>query len=412
MSESTIINGFAKCGLYPFNADAIDYGQLIKKGKLNDNSVENNDQLVPKEILNHFLTQFESNLDPNQLNEFKKSKHEWQEDICDVSLFKFWRKVGGSINSGDDSIQLSGANDIIFEYIDATNEEFNLNGEIINLDFDTTEVIVSHDEHTNNARICDEVTCDEITCDKLPCDKLHCDELPCDILPCDELPCDELPCDKGTHDERTDDDDERSYDERSDDEQTEDERTDDEGSYTEQSAEQNNKDASTPTALTSFPTVHQEPSTCFRGLLFWPGRNPTSGKPGMKRKKEKVKIPAVLTSEDAINYLKAKEAEKERLEAEKMERKKQRELKKEEKQKNEEEKNKLKEERKKQMKIKAELQKAMKKKREAEIAEKKQRIAAKKAGKDAAKKVRDNAKRRKQEQEEKFMAAFQKHLVS
>lgn len=418
MSQSTIINGFVKCGLHPFNADAIDYGQLIKKGKLNDNQDESSDQLLPNEIPNLFLTQFESRLDPNKLKEFKQSKPQWQGDICDVSLFEYWRKVGGRINSDVDSnsVPLCGSNDIVFEYIDAPNEGFNLNagGEIINLDFDgITEVIVTHDETTDYARIDDALSDDDLSDDTL------------------------------NGDERTDD--ERTEYERSDDEGTDEEHT-----INEPGAEQIDQDASTTTTIV-FPSdfvpvqetiVHSavtsvnrcdssdqgipkipnfssvtntgssDPANCFRDLLFWPGRNPTSGKPGSKRKKEKVKIPAVLTSEDAMNYLKSKEAEKERLEAEKIERKKQRELKKEEKQKNEIQKNKQKEERKKQMLIKAELQKAYKQKREEEILEKKQRIAAKKAGQEAAKKLRDGAKRRKQEQEEKFMAAFEKHLVS
>lgn len=116
------MNGFQKCGLYPFNADAIHYSQLLKKGKLNDSQQNNDDPLPPKEIVNPFLKQFESHMDANKLTEFKKSVPKWQGDICDVSLYKYWRKIGGSINPDNNrnTIQLCGGDDIIFEYIDAS----------------------------------------------------------------------------------------------------------------------------------------------------------------------------------------------------------------------------------------------------------------------------------------------------
>ena len=66
ISVEIVANGFKKSGLYPFTANAINYGQLIKKPRLievSDNDIAN----LPE---NGFLEQFEKHLDPSVLLSF------------------------------------------------------------------------------------------------------------------------------------------------------------------------------------------------------------------------------------------------------------------------------------------------------------------------------------------------------
>lgn len=56
-------NGFVQTGLYPFNPDALDYSQLIKKQKLDDSDNQNNCVDADDSQSNHFLKQFECQMD-------------------------------------------------------------------------------------------------------------------------------------------------------------------------------------------------------------------------------------------------------------------------------------------------------------------------------------------------------------
>lgn len=377
MREETITNGFEKCGLYPFNADAIDYGQLIKKGKMKD---KNDQQQVPQEVPNYFLKQFEDQMDPSKLDAFKKSGPEWQGDKDDIALFNYWRKIGGCISSedGTNNFQLCGTDDITFEYIDATDGEFNLvtGGEIVNLDLNAISEAFDK-EQTDGEKTDDDVTNTEQTDDDRTdedCESaLTVQPKGCDII---RVPVQE----NIVHPS----------------ENVNDFGTDCEGTSM----------RGTNSAVTVIN--RSESSTYFRDLLFWPGRNATCTKSGLKQKKKKEKIPSVLTSAEAMTYLKVKEAEKERLEEDKIERKKQRELKKVENLKKLEEKTKMKEERKKLMVIKkVELENA-KKQKEAAIAKKKKKkgLEKKKAEQQKAKKVKGRAIRRNVHKEKALQKAF------
>lgn len=61
ITESIVANGFTQCGLYPFNADAVDYQQLIKKPKL-DQNVDSEIDNRAAEQSSQFLDQFEYRL--------------------------------------------------------------------------------------------------------------------------------------------------------------------------------------------------------------------------------------------------------------------------------------------------------------------------------------------------------------
>lgn len=128
ISKETVANGFTKCGLYPFDADAVDYGQLIKRPRMED-VIEND---FVNSASTDFLEQFEENLDADVLLSFKNCTPEWNHQSENSSLFKFWKQIGGCSNpnanaSIDKEIIIEEFPDnIIFEYLDAPYEDFDL----------------------------------------------------------------------------------------------------------------------------------------------------------------------------------------------------------------------------------------------------------------------------------------------
>lgn len=365
ISVETVANGFKKSGLYPFTADAIDYGQLIKKPRLEE--VPDND--IVNLHSNEFLEQFETHLDPSILVSFKNSAPEVNAQSENSSLYKFWKQIGGRSSSNfiveKENDELNNLPDgIVFEYLDGTfddhfSEENNfeivdlitVSGEDLQLDaeldeeskidreenedsqFDAEsnerydELDHSMDSFSDTAISASGGDTFDIENDESP---IATEELPIDIL----LESDENP--------------------------------------TPGNIQSNQKAGPFSVSSSHIPSCFPD---YFRDALFWPGRKPVdkSGSTRKQPKNEKEKIPAVLTSKDFREYLKKKEDEKEQLEKEKEERKIARQLVKIEKSRQEERKEKEKAEREEEKQRKIEEKEREKQRKEADRAIAKQK---------------------------------------
>lgn len=120
--QRTLANGFRRCGLYPFDPDAVNYESLVQKtcanpssqatepstelslstetaGPVMDSSLITNDE--------YFTNRLESLLTSDQLSIFK-SCHltgEWHGPLIDTSLYRLWEKAKGMLNVPSTSSQ-------------------------------------------------------------------------------------------------------------------------------------------------------------------------------------------------------------------------------------------------------------------------------------------------------------------
>ncbi|XP_039314369.1 tigger transposable element-derived protein 1-like [Solenopsis invicta] len=83
-------NGFRKCGLSPFSADALQYNELFRKKK-DDATVTSK---LEQNAENHLLF-FESNIDENLLGTFRRAGETgmYNGTIENLGLFFFWQKI-------------------------------------------------------------------------------------------------------------------------------------------------------------------------------------------------------------------------------------------------------------------------------------------------------------------------------
>lgn len=100
IKKETVSNGFKKCGIFPFNPDAIDYSLIKNAASIVDinNSTINNLSLSQPATnsttinINEYLILFESMVGQQKIYEFKSSGEVWQGNIEDTSLFFVWKK--------------------------------------------------------------------------------------------------------------------------------------------------------------------------------------------------------------------------------------------------------------------------------------------------------------------------------
>ncbi|RLU20864.1 hypothetical protein DMN91_007478 [Ooceraea biroi] len=85
-------NGFRKCGLFPFSADALQYNQLLQKTK-NDKTTLVTSR--PEQNAENHLLFFESNIEKNLLDKFRRANETgtYSGNIEDLGLFFFWQKI-------------------------------------------------------------------------------------------------------------------------------------------------------------------------------------------------------------------------------------------------------------------------------------------------------------------------------
>lgn len=303
--------------MYPFNPDAIDFTQLIKRQKLD----ADHEECVADVQSNQFLERFERYLDVDVLQSFKNSELEWTGKREDTSLFEFWRKIGGcvdqqngSVCEANEDVVVISNNDVVVEYLDTTYAECFEIGKIIEIvdldnvvENDSQEIVGTKDSDSVETEFSTPVTASN---DPKKFDNIIGDSgLNDDLCSAGGVSC-----------------------------------TDFIDSNNDASSNDEETTADLIDTNTSIPDVSHIPKgfpKCFQDALFWPGRPSDTSAKSQSKRKPKEKIPAVLTSEDCVAYLKKKEEELVRLEKEKAERKVEREMKKFEKQKHEEEKKKM-----------------------------------------------------------------------
>ncbi|XP_021705967.1 uncharacterized protein LOC110677992 [Aedes aegypti] len=100
-----LINGFRKCGLFPFNPNAIDYKTLPTPKSAPSTLVENipkelelsNDQPInpSPESASKFLQMLNNKLSESQTESFNNQRNQlvWSGDIEDTNLFTLWRNL-------------------------------------------------------------------------------------------------------------------------------------------------------------------------------------------------------------------------------------------------------------------------------------------------------------------------------
>ena len=78
--------GFRACGLYPLDANAVDYSKICNKEPI----------IIDTNTTEHkqFSNYLEKEIEPDKLKEFKRQQSTiWTGNMEDTSLFKVWYKV-------------------------------------------------------------------------------------------------------------------------------------------------------------------------------------------------------------------------------------------------------------------------------------------------------------------------------
>lgn len=120
-------SGFVKCGLYPFNADAIDFTKVFQSNikqleleELEDKSSEKNDK--------ERLKIFESFLTDEKIQTFRMNENsEWKGETKEESLFQIW-------------YNLSNSN---VEIVDTINNSAQFNDSLINVEMNSESMELS-----------------------------------------------------------------------------------------------------------------------------------------------------------------------------------------------------------------------------------------------------------------------------
>ena len=132
-----IVNGFRKCGLFPFSADAVDYSRIVVTSASTENIAQNevpslNVQLPsPQQVLKYV----EVNLDHELIEEFKNSHETWNGETKHLSLFNFWKHLSNTSLSSEPNNE-----DVIVINVptDNTNNSYTcfIDNDITNEDYD------------------------------------------------------------------------------------------------------------------------------------------------------------------------------------------------------------------------------------------------------------------------------------
>lgn len=101
---STLQNGFRKCGLVPFDPDAVNFAMLIQKnGSVSESQstavvtsytkVEIDRARIALDVMESFLTS-------NQRQTFKENEKivSWTGSTCDINLFQMWKQINKVAN--------------------------------------------------------------------------------------------------------------------------------------------------------------------------------------------------------------------------------------------------------------------------------------------------------------------------
>ena len=91
LTSGMFVNGFRKCGIYPFDADSVDYSRLLR-------NVQPEEKFQNPETIKH-INFIENKLGP-KLQQFQNcQKGLWNGNIEDKALYEFWRSLREDVNS-------------------------------------------------------------------------------------------------------------------------------------------------------------------------------------------------------------------------------------------------------------------------------------------------------------------------
>ena len=107
LKPEAAINGFKKCGLYPFNSNAVDYNKCISTRRKEINNTESiavdSCDLAYKDYLsaNKFLN---SSIDKKKLSEFIDIRNE--NKLCTDPLYVLWAKSVDYLESYEEDVDI------------------------------------------------------------------------------------------------------------------------------------------------------------------------------------------------------------------------------------------------------------------------------------------------------------------
>lgn len=94
---NTLVNGFRKCGLSPWNPDAVDYAMLLNAENQTHSNTTNQEttETSPVPSATVILQGLESHLTLRQLKAFEQNQNKitWPGQVEDASLFHVWKRV-------------------------------------------------------------------------------------------------------------------------------------------------------------------------------------------------------------------------------------------------------------------------------------------------------------------------------
>lgn len=304
LKPKTIINGFRKCGLFPFTPEAINYKEIMVTEtvqKPNNNTIQESHETAcvgGNTNYKQILCCIENALPTELLREFRLSDQNWNGDIEHTSLFYFWRKHFDLLNSSN--------NEGIENIITLGTEEF------ITLDIENLQDLIDNgivvevvDDNTIEART-DFVSTDSIisldTASVVPIEEVN-------IIT--DLPAESSNDDPNFLFNASASDLGNATDTKT---VIHNESTIVEKNYLVESAKNNNNiDCNIPDA--------------FKNALFYPGKRSID----KKKRRPKELVPTVVSSSEYMNYLTKKSKAKEDIERQKAEKRIQRVLAKEKK---------------------------------------------------------------------------------
>lgn len=93
-----IVSGFKCTGLFPYNADNVDYTKIVMRNEPQFSSTTNSDRSANDDVflMSSYLKFIENNIDSQLLAEFKQTDEvgsEWKGKIESQHLYDFWRKI-------------------------------------------------------------------------------------------------------------------------------------------------------------------------------------------------------------------------------------------------------------------------------------------------------------------------------
>ena len=98
--KTNLQNGFRKCGLHPFNPDAVNYSKVLSKRTAStpdtvlETEMTTSNVEAPNTAGSYFLKHIEDQLEPDVLEEFRLTGDgEWVGEAENKNLFYLWRST-------------------------------------------------------------------------------------------------------------------------------------------------------------------------------------------------------------------------------------------------------------------------------------------------------------------------------